>query len=115
MVLIVFLQFGVSAVFLPFVALPGTAAWNHYFAPILVAMAATILSFTRYKFLAATLAAYVALLAIGDWLSVPSIWRVQEALSVLVPGLCLALAGVLRWLMEEYESAYEGSMKNPDA
>lgn len=115
MVLIVFLQFGVSVVFLPFAALPGTVAWNHYFAPILVAIAATILSFTRYKFLAATLAAYVALLAIGDWLSVPSIWRGQETLSFLVPGVCLAFAGALRWLMEEYESAYEGSMKNPDA
>lgn len=108
MVLVVFAQFATGAVFLPFVALPGSLAWNRFFAPILIAMVATTFSFTRYKFLAAVLAVYVALLAIGDWLGVPDVWRMQEAKFALAPDLTLALAAVLRWWMKEFESPYEG-------
>ena len=108
MMLVVFAQFAVGEVFLPFVALPGSPAWNRFIAPILIAMVATIFSFTRYKFLAAVLAAYVALFAIGDWLGVLDVWRMQEAKFVLLPDLMLALAGVVRWLMQEFDSPYEG-------
>lgn len=108
MVLVVFAQFAIGAVFLPLVALPGNPAWNRFFAPILIAMVATAFSFTRYKLLAAVLAVYVALLAVGDWLGVPDVWRMHEAKFALAPNLTLALAAVLRWLMQEFESPYEG-------
>lgn len=107
MILAVLVRVFPTAIILPLVVGPGSAEWFQWWAPILVAIGATALSFTRHRFLAAILALLVCAIAIVNWSCALPIWRPQISRFVVVPDLCLAIAGVTKWLAQSFDSAME--------
>ena len=67
---------------------------------VLIAMGATVLSFTRRKGIAVSLAAVVGLLALGSWVRVifvAPVWTRTNLVWFVVPEVCFCISGLCKW------------------
>jgi hypothetical protein len=105
-VLVAFARFAVVAVFLPFAATPWSREWNFAFAPILVMIAAAILSFTRYRFISVAAAVVAFVWTCAQLLSSGWIWVFSSTgFWGIVPSACLVIATTAKWLAMRREQA----------
>ncbi len=94
-----------TLVILPFAAGLFSPEWTRSVFLVLIAMGATILSFTRYKGIAASLAIILGLLALGSWariIFVAPVWTRSYLVWSVLPELCFSVAGLCKWWVRPY-------------
>ncbi len=85
---------------LPFTEPLLSPGGTYFLLLVLLAAAATVLSFTRLKGLAASLAVVVGLVALGSWfrdIVVAPVWTRSNLIWFVLPEVCFSLAGLCKW------------------
>jgi hypothetical protein len=91
-----------TLVILPFTVPLFSPGGVYFLLLVLLAVGATMLSFTRRKGIAALLAAVVGLVALGSWcrvIFVAPVWTWSNFVWFVVPEVCFSLAGLCKWLI----------------
>jgi hypothetical protein len=79
----------------------------YFFLLVLLAAAATVLSFTRHKGMAVLLAGVVGLVALVSWcrdILVAPVWTRSNLVWFVLPEVCFSLAAFFNWLVQRPRS-----------
>jgi hypothetical protein len=96
-----------TLVILPFVTSLDSSTGVRSILLVLLAAGAIVLSFTRRKAMAASLATIVGAVALGSWLFVirtAPVWTRSYFVWFVVPEVCFSLAGFFNWLVQRPRS-----------